>query len=395
MQSLLVSYICPWGAPSGARMRLGQVIKALMERGPLDLLLLRSSPPPPAPSDLPFRTIEVVSTPQSAGDASNAPDSYVRASCQVVVQRNAVGGILSRHWIRRANYDVVWYNRERIWLEVRGLISGSSIIDIDDLEDVLLDRWLRIGKTPSGLAAKASEVAAMKEDASWWRSSHRITGGEADLCVFASESDRRHFGPCRRSLVVQNTYDAPVEEGRLNRLGGLSEVLLQGLMTWPPNADAAAWLVEDIAPRIRATYPSLRVTLVGLPSRPVESLARYPYVRVTGQVADLTPYLQQTGAVVVPLRVASGSRIKILEAFAHRVPVVATSIAAEGLEVVDDIHLKLADSADGIARACIEVLTSSVKREALTRSAHQLFEERYRTRYAREALSSALDGVSS
>jgi len=81
--------------------------------------------------------------------------------------------------------------------------------------------------------------------------------------------------------------------------------------------------------------------------------------------------------VVVPVRFGSGTRLKVLEAFAHRVPVVSTTLGAEGLGAEDGVHLLVADRAPDIARACARLLGDVALRQALTARAHELFVEHY------------------
>jgi glycosyltransferase involved in cell wall biosynthesis len=73
-------------------------------------------------------------------------------------------------------------------------------------------------------------------------------------------------------------------------------------------------------------------------------------VTLTGQVPDITDELARADIVIIPLRYGSGTRVKILEAFAHRIPVVSTTMGAEGLEVEPGTHLLVADDPDAIAR---------------------------------------------
>ena len=81
--------------------------------------------------------------------------------------------------------------------------------------------------------------------------------------------------------------------------------------------------------------------------------------------------------MIVPIRFGSGTRIKLLEAFAHRIPAVSTSIGAEGLAVVDGAHLLLADDDDTFARACIRLLRDLELRHALVDEAEQLYLAQY------------------
>jgi polysaccharide biosynthesis protein PslH len=106
----------------------------------------------------------------------------------------------------------------------------------------------------------------------------------------------------------------------------------------------------------------LRFVIVGRsPARSVRALARLPGVAVTGTVEDVRPYYSQALATVVPLRVGSGTRLKILESMAAGVPVVSTRLGAEGLEVTEDRDILLAETAAESLHA-VEALAGDAER---------------------------------
>ena len=144
------------------------------------------------------------------------------------------------------------------------------------------------------------------------------------------------------------------------RRAGSDEVpslLFVGNLTYPPNLEAADLLVRVIAPAVRQRLGRrVRVTLVGPHDGRLDRL-RDADVDVAGFVPDLDPLYAAADAVVVPLLRGAGTRIKLLEAFAHGVPVVASRVAAAGLEVSDGHHLLLAADCDQAAAATETVLT--------------------------------------
>ena len=109
----------------------------------------------------------------------------------------------------------------------------------------------------------------------------------------------------------------------------------------------------------------------------VQRQHRPPAVTVVGTVPAMEPELARADVAVVPIRYGSGTRLKILESFAHRVPVVSTTIGAEGLEVVDGVHLLLADDPDAFAAACQRLLTEPDLRKRLVDAAEELYRERF------------------
>lgn len=119
-----------------------------------------------------------------------------------------------------------------------------------------------------------------------------------------------------------------------------------GSMDWMPNIDAVEYFTGEIWPAVRGTFPEATFTVVGRnPPAKVKELAhRLPGVRVTGTVDDVKPFLNEAAAMVVPLRVGGGTRIKIFEGMATGIPVISTGIGAEGLPVEHGENILLADT---------------------------------------------------
>jgi hypothetical protein len=147
---------------------------------------------------------------------------------------------------------------------------------------------------------------------------------------------------------------APPPSAVISAAGKPFTFLFVGSFGYYPNDDAARYFCGTVLPLLRAGAPGpFRVRLVGAnPSAAVRLLAAMPDVTVTGPVADVTPWYQSANAVIVPVRAGGGTRIKVLEAFAHQRPVVATSAGAEGLEVTAGRHLLIADSPGDFAACC-------------------------------------------
>src|SRR5262249_44972626 len=145
------------------------------------------------------------------------------------------------------------------------------------------------------------------------------------------------------AAVVPNGYDEPVAPLGRAEVGDPPTILLTGLMTYPPNADAARWLTTDIAPRVREQLPAAQVRLVGRADQRVTALGDGDRVVVTGWVEEIDPELARADVVAVPVRFGGGTRIKVLEAFAHRIPVVSTTLGVEGLDVEAGRELLIAD----------------------------------------------------
>jgi glycosyltransferase involved in cell wall biosynthesis len=114
------------------------------------------------------------------------------------------------------------------------------------------------------------------------------------------------------------------------------------------------------------------------PPREIRALAAGdPRILVTGTVPDVRPYLWGATASIVPLRIGGGTRMKIYESMAARIPVVSTTIGAEGLEVEHGANIRLADTAEDMAAQCVELLENSAERQRLQSNAWELVSSRF------------------
>ncbi|MEM9594982.1 MAG: glycosyltransferase [Acidobacteriota bacterium] len=136
-------------------------------------------------------------------------------------------------------------------------------------------------------------------------------------------------------------------------------LLFVGTLSYLPNRAAAKELAEEILPLLRRGSLEVRLRLIGRrPPPDIALLARLQGVELVTDALDLEPHYAWAHQVVLPLRAGGGTRIKILEAFAAGVPVVATAMAADGLRVQDGEELLIAESAEALAEASLRLLRS-------------------------------------
>jgi glycosyltransferase involved in cell wall biosynthesis len=154
--------------------------------------------------------------------------------------------------------------------------------------------------------------------------------------------------------------------------------LFVGNLTYAPNADAAVRLVREVLPRLRGMVDRpVTITLVGEPDDTVRGLAAVPGVQVTGFVPDLAACYRAADVVVIPLAAGGGTRIKLLEAFAYGLPVVTSTAGAAGLDLVDGVHVLLAEDADDAARAVAALAADRELRGRLVAQARRLVGRSY------------------
>jgi GT2 family glycosyltransferase len=158
--------------------------------------------------------------------------------------------------------------------------------------------------------------------------------------------------PQARIELLSNVHEV---YGRGAGFAARSGLVFVGGFNHPPNEDAVRWLVGEIFPRIRAQRPDIALHLIGdIPEAARPSLATAG-AQIHGRVADLTPWMEGCRIALAPLRYGAGVKGKVNMAMSHGLPVVATGIAAEGMQLRDGDEILLADDAEGFAAAVLRL----------------------------------------
>ena len=152
---------------------------------------------------------------------------------------------------------------------------------------------------------------------------------------------------------------------------GFPVMIFVGHLSYPPNVDAAARLASNILPRVRRSFPAARLVLAGRsPAPAVKALARPDMVEVIADPADLSGVFRRGHLSVTPLSAGGGTRIKILEAMAWGLPVVATPLAAEGHGLAEGDEIVIAPTDEGISEAIITLCSQPERLDRMRRAAH-------------------------
>jgi glycosyltransferase involved in cell wall biosynthesis len=217
-----------------------------------------------------------------------------------------------------------------------------------------------------------------------WRKFERFERREfaaVDRVIAVSHEDaalmRQQFGIERAEVVengVDGAYFANVQGG-----GKANVILFLGSLDWRPNLDAVRLLLDDIFPAVRRSEPAARLCIVGrnAPSWLSERVGRTEQAELHANVADVRPYLADSGVLAVPLRIGGGSRLKILEALASGLPVVSTRIGAEGLELRPDHDLAVVEGTEDMAAALVDVIRYPQRYRAMARQGREVVRQRY------------------
>jgi glycosyltransferase involved in cell wall biosynthesis len=252
---------------------------------------------------------------------------------------------------------------------------------------------LGVQNVPSRMAEQAVPLAVGPRQRWLWgaeaaaaRRWERRAGGQADVITVVSAEDARSFttgavgetvtAPAPRLLVAPNGVDTKTVRPAPPAPG--AGLVFTGTLDFLPNAEGITWFVREVLPLVRARRPDATLHIVGRsPTSGVRGLAAVSGVSCSFDVPAVLPYLHAARAVVVPLRIGTGSRLKVLEAMAAGRPVASTSIGAEGLAVEGGRHLLLGDTAADLARAVLVLLEDQDRAAALAAEARALVETRY------------------
>jgi glycosyltransferase involved in cell wall biosynthesis len=198
------------------------------------------------------------------------------------------------------------------------------------------------------------------------------------LCSAADERRLLDQVPGVRTAVIPNGADVEYYEPRpADPPPDGRTIVFFGLLSTIPNIDGVVHFVQDIWPRITEAHPDARCKIIGgRPPPPLLALTS-PRIELTGFVPDLRPHLAAATAVVVPLRLGGGTRLKIVEAMAMGKAIVSTRLGAEGIEAVPGRDILIEDEPAAFADAVSRLLADPSLAACIGQSARRLAVERY------------------
>jgi glycosyltransferase involved in cell wall biosynthesis len=389
MNILVVEKTYPWPLASGSHIRVASIVEALAGLGEVDFFhITKEAPEAVSPLHEPIARLAAMQRPPSGYRGFRRRAAWLTASrlpLEVAVRDYSDLRSAFRRWAR-ARYDLAWIGRAENYFAVGDLVAAPTVLDLDDLKDHWIAGSLRLNGDGAGFAG-GSPSGPLIQRLGWrvqwdvnvrrWRALQRRIASSVTAVSVCSDVDRRRIGAAN-TVVIPNGYPAPDRPVGRVEVGQPPTLVLPALFRYRPNVDAARFLVGKVFPRILARSPEARLRLVGDYDDRIADLARAEGVTLTGFVPDITSELAAADVIVVPVRFGSGTRVKILEAFAHRIPVVSTSVGVEGLDVVGGRHLLVADEPGTIATACVDLLSDASLRWRLVAAAHDLYWSKYR-----------------
>ena len=266
--------------------------------------------------------------------------------------------------VRENNYTGAYFNLFRIAEEMMPLFrmarpGAFTIVDSVDVHYAREETQARLG-----VVEMSQVLETKKRELGVYRS--------ADITIAVSKDD---FTLLTRKERLQNVFLIPNIVREYPRKAGKRHpiVIFIGSYAWYPNPEAVQWFACLIWPIIFANNPKSEFLIIGSdPTPEVLELASVPGIKVLGYVPETIPYLEMAAVSVAPLRVGGGMKGKVNEAMAHGIPVVATSIGAQGFEAIHGKHMMITDNPAEFAACVITLLDDEVKQREMGLAGQQL-----------------------
>ena len=395
---LYLSPVVPATTGNGLAMRSGMVLRLLARQYRVSLLVVRLYAPfqGPIPAAIADVCADVVSVSARIGD--NQSSSLGLDRLRSLIGRIALGragptntriaaaarAFKGRRFVVIHVFRLAMLPFARPYLERAGS-STRRHLDFDDVESVSRRRLADLYRAHGRAALAEAEEEAARRSAIIEEEARR----EFDRLYVCSEQDRAALARPGRAQVCVLPNALPVPDPLPPPPPARQfTFLFIGTLGYFPNEDGIVYFCTQVLPLLRqAASRDIRVIIVGPGASPaIRQLASAPDVSLLGPVPDVTTVYGEADAVIVPIRAGGGTRIKVLEAFSYRRPVVATSVGAEGIAAQPGEHFLRGDTPTELAEQCARLLASPLLAERIADNAYELF----RRSYTIEAASSCL-----
>ncbi|SPF44633.1 Glycosyl transferase, group 1 [Candidatus Sulfopaludibacter sp. SbA4] len=375
--ALLLAPETPYPLAGGGALRTASLLHHLARSYDVDLLVFRQPGAPDPARHLPaglVRRVFVIDL------ARNGRSLAARALRNAVRVTRAVPPLVDRFsGFARQIEDMLAGRRydigivEHFWCapyhDQLAKVCSRTILDLHNIESLLHQRCAQVEGNATAFAHQVFRRASLDLERTWLpRFSQLLAVSESDAELAAA------LAPGARITIYPNAIPlAP-----LPPQSDEEAIVFSGNMEYHPNQSAVRFFRREVWPSLREQWPRLTWRLVGKNPEAVRQFTSGdPRIAVQGQVEDAVAELARARVAVVPLLAGSGTRLKILEAWAAGLPVVSTTLGAEGLTACDGEHLLLADGAARFAGAVSRLLACSDLRRKLGAAGRLLLENEF------------------
>jgi len=385
MHILFLSQVLPYPLDAGPKMRSYYVLRYLAQNHSVTLLtFVRETDSPSSVAHLAdfCDAVHTVSMQRTRwrdlkflGQSLVTRNPFLIIRDQIPAMTDKIGQL-----VRANTFDVI--HADQLWMAQYALMARQNSAPCSP--KLILDQHNAVYLIPQRLAESSSNPLKklfLNREASLLAKYEVNVCQSFDQVVWVTAEDRCALASLSKTIASDPACEtvipicaAPTQTQPIGRdLNGRRITFLGGLH-WPPNAQGILWFAHKVFPQIRAQIPEALLTVIG--KDPPAGLAG-DGVEITGYVTDLTPYLTETAAFIVPLHAGGGMRVKILDAWSWGLPIVSTTIGAEGIDVEPGHDILIADSPTDFARTIIRIMKDPDVAQLLGQNGRRTVVEKY------------------
>jgi glycosyltransferase involved in cell wall biosynthesis len=397
MRILYIATMYPLGVNNGVKMRVWHLLRAIANAGHEITLATFVEPEEPGPTQRELSKVckdseIVVRHMESLSGSTNyvarlssilSPSPYTLDRCRSDEMRARL-----EHRLRSDAFDVVLC--DNVFTTVNLPPTALPLLmNSHNVEHVTLQRYAEQESNPfKALYARLEAGKLRRFEASAYKRAVFVM-----VCSRLDGELIEQLCPGVRTIVAPNVVD--VHDYEMTGEEDPLTVVYQGGMDWFPNRDALEYFVRAILPLVQKEMPGVRLIAAGRNPTP-EFRARFshvPALEFTGTLPDLRPVIARAAICIVPLRIGSGTRLKILEGGAMSKAMVSTTIGAEGLDFVPGKEILIADDPAAFARSVVELLRDPARRKAMGEAARKRVSRDYDVTALERSIADAFQSV--
>ena len=376
-QALFLAPEAPYPVAGGGALRSASLLQYLSRRYETDIIVFREPHAADPAAELPPGLVRGATVLDLAANGRGLAARALRNAGRLLrqtpplVDRFAGFGAAVEQAVAGRHYDIGVI--EHFWcapyLAQIAPVCARTVLNLHNVESVLHQRCATVAAGAIGYAHAVFREAALGLEREW------LPRFSSVLAASAEDADQvRRIAPQARVAVYPNAI--PLVP--LPTVAAGESIVFSGNMEYHPNVDAVRFFRLEVWPLLRERHPNLVWRLVGKNPHAVAAFTRGdPRIDVAGPVPDAVSEIARSRVAIVPLRTGSGTRLKILEAWAGGVPVVSTRLGAEGLPARDGEHLLLADSSADLSAAVTRLLTCPDLSRTLGAAGRRLLEKEF------------------
>ena len=302
-----------------------------------------------------------------------------------------------RKLVQEEQFDAI--HADQLWMAPYALKAKREAIRMGYHPRIILDQHNAVHLIPKRMSEATGNkflIMVLKREARLMAEFEEQTCRQFDHVVWVTQEDLKavssiaslpgkvHRKAASYKALSENSSVIPIcvdaaETVPIAQVPETDEILFVGGMHWPPNAEGVTWFAKEVLPLVTKNRPQARFVAVGKqPPETIETMGKQ--VRAPGYVDNVDSYWAIARVFVVPLRAGGGMRVKILDSWARGIPIVSTTIGAEGITYQSGKDILIADTAEDFALAVQKILMDDNLARSLSQSGRQTLEDYYNWR---------------